>query len=93
MQRTSILQLSDTIRATDLSCEEGLFASAGNSNESGLQQDLCDREYRLILDALKTSNGRRAATAEALNISPRTLRYKLARMREHGIEIPGDHHE
>ncbi|MEN8801789.1 MAG: helix-turn-helix domain-containing protein, partial [Thiogranum sp.] len=30
----------------------------------------------------------RKAAAERLGISPRTLRYKLARMREQGIAVP-----
>ncbi|MEC7282335.1 MAG: helix-turn-helix domain-containing protein, partial [Pseudomonadota bacterium] len=33
-------------------------------------------------------NGKRKDVAEKLGISPRTLRYKLARMREDGIEVP-----
>jgi len=36
-------------------------------------------------------NGSRKATAERLGISQRTLRYKLARMREAGIRIPDMH--
>lgn len=54
-----------------------------------LGDDLKNREFELILDALRTDNGCRKAAAERLGISPRTLRYKLARMREQGIAIPG----
>lgn len=50
-----------------------------------LGQDLRQREYQLILDALHASGGSRKEAAEKLGISPRTLRYKLARMREEGI--------
>jgi len=45
-------------------------------------------EDRLILDTLVTSNGSRKNTAERLGISARTLRYKIARMRNAGVEIP-----
>lgn len=45
-------------------------------------------EDRLILDTLVTSNGSRKNTAERLGISARTLRYKIARMRSAGVEIP-----
>jgi two-component system response regulator FlrC len=54
----------------------------------GLGDDLKSRECELILDALRADNGSRKAAAERLGISPRTLRYKLARMREQGISIP-----
>ncbi|MBV1788895.1 sigma-54 dependent transcriptional regulator [Marinobacterium sp. D7] len=52
-----------------------------------LGQDLRQREYQLILDALNACGGSRKDAAEKLGISPRTLRYKLARMREEGIEL------
>ena len=41
-----------------------------------------------FLQALQTHAGSRKAAAEHLGISPRTLRYKLARMREAGVELP-----
>jgi two-component system response regulator FlrC len=43
----------------------------------------------LILETLRKNNGNRKITAEQLGISQRTLRYKLAGMREKGIDIPG----
>jgi two-component system response regulator FlrC len=49
-----------------------------------LHDDLKRREYELILEALRAQDGNRTATARQLGISPRTLRYKLARMREDG---------
>lgn len=52
--------------------------------------DLRSREQDAILKTLHSFSGRRADTAKHLGISPRTLRYKIARMREHGIAIPGD---
>ena len=52
-----------------------------------LNQDLRHREWDLILNAIK-KYGSRKATAEQLGISQRTLRYKLARMREAGIRVP-----
>jgi two-component system, response regulator FlrC len=44
-------------------------------------------EQQIIIDALRGSNGSRLRVAERLGISPRTLRYKLARMRAAGIEL------
>jgi len=42
----------------------------------------------LILKALRKDHGSRKKAAEQLGISPRTLRYKLAKMREYGMQIP-----
>ena len=46
------------------------------------------REQAMILDALKVERGSRKETAARLGISPRTLRYKLARFKEMGIALP-----
>lgn len=54
----------------------------------GLGSELRDQEYAIILETVKECNGRRKEIAEKLGISPRTLRYKLAKMRDAGIEIP-----
>jgi len=53
-----------------------------------MPMDLKQRETMMILETLKMNNGHRQKTAEALNISPRTLRYKLARLKEQGYEVP-----
>jgi two-component system, response regulator FlrC len=45
-------------------------------------------ERDLILDALRLDHGNRQAVAKRLGISPRTLRYKLAKLREAGVEVP-----
>ncbi len=55
---------------------------------SQLPTDLKARETQLIIDTLKMNAGHRQKTAEALNISPRTLRYKLAKLKEQGFDIP-----
>jgi two-component system response regulator FlrC len=45
-------------------------------------------EQELILEALRSGNGSRQHAAAKLGISPRTLRYKLARLREMGVSVP-----
>ena len=45
-------------------------------------------EEKIILQTLQEENGSRKSTAEKLGISPRTLRYKLARMKESGVSVP-----
>ena len=52
------------------------------------QNSLKDNERSLILHALKEGKGSRKHAAEKLGISPRTLRYKLARLKDEGVEVP-----
>ncbi|MDY6465943.1 MAG: sigma 54-interacting transcriptional regulator, partial [Succinivibrio dextrinosolvens] len=51
--------------------------------------ELKQQEYQIILDALIEYRGSRQEVSEKLGISPRTLRYKIAKMREMGMIIPG----
>lgn len=44
-------------------------------------------EFRFVLETLRRCNGHRTRTAEALGMTTRALRYKLAAMREQGIDI------
>jgi two-component system response regulator FlrC len=53
-----------------------------------LGDDLKLRERDLILEALRAESGNRQAAARRLGISPRTLRYKIARIREQGLGMP-----
>ncbi|MBC7984852.1 MAG: sigma-54-dependent Fis family transcriptional regulator [Candidatus Obscuribacterales bacterium] len=55
---------------------------------SALAHSLEHAEQALILDALREGNGNRQQVARRLGISPRTLRYKLARLREQGVAVP-----
>ncbi|ART79735.1 sigma-54-dependent transcriptional regulator [Oceanisphaera avium] len=52
-----------------------------------LSQELASQEQQIIWQALQAHDGNRQQVAAQLGISPRTLRYKLARMREVGFEI------
>jgi two-component system response regulator FlrC len=55
---------------------------------SSLASSLDQTERDLILDALRSGQGSRREAAERLGISQRTLRYKLARLREAGVDVP-----
>ncbi len=46
-----------------------------------------EHEYQLIIDALKNEGGRKKQAAEKLGISARTLRYKMAKMRDSGFDL------
>lgn len=53
-----------------------------------LGDELKAQEHVIILETLAQCQGSRKLVAEKLGISARTLRYKMARMREMGIEVP-----
>ena len=57
------------------------------AEESNLEENLKHKEFQMIIDVLRKERGSRSRTAEQLGISARTLRYKLARMRECGIDL------
>jgi two-component system response regulator FlrC len=59
--------------------------SAPEAAPGALAESLALAEQRIILEALR-SNETRERIAERLGISPRTLRYKLARLRRAGID-------
>ena len=62
-------------------------ALATPANDCSLASSLGQAEKDLILEALRTGSPRNRV-AERLGISPRTLRHKLARLREAGVEVP-----
>lgn len=94
LQRALILQQGGVIEAADF-CLAGaipLSAGAGPSLDvpaevSGLGDDMRRHEYQMIIDTLRAERGRRKEAAERLGISPRTLRYKLAQMRDAGFDV------
>lgn len=101
MQRGLILKDSDIIQIGDLTFEplpetvcpaaRGPVSSVvaiADSAGGKLGEDLRFVEEKLILDALQEGNGSRKQAAARLGISQRTLRYKLARMRQAGVAIP-----
>jgi two-component system response regulator FlrC len=95
IQRALILTDGRDISADDIQYEHN--EDEVNSNDvllfeqdSSLSKDLKIKEFDIILSALNENKGSKKLTAEALAISPRTLRYKLAKMREMGMLIPGE---
>ena len=61
---------------------------AGRKNFQEFLKGEISFEEKMIIQTLLNENGSRKQTAEKLGISPRTLRYKLARMKKCGIAIP-----
>lgn len=92
MQRALILCNGHEIGPDDLSFEiaaELAVAQHATAAPKGLSEDLRSVEEQMILDALRENNGSRKEVAERLGISQRTLRYKIARLRDAGVAIPG----
>jgi two-component system response regulator FlrC len=52
-----------------------------------LGDDLKQREFEIIVNTLRQEQGSKKGTAERLGISPRTLRYKLAKLKEQGFDL------
>ncbi len=91
IQRALILKQGREILPQDIMLESAsgeLPAEVLLEDAGKLQSDLRDREAEVILETLRSFKGSRKKTAEKLGISPRTLRYKLARMRDAGAAVP-----
>ncbi len=93
VQRALILHSNKIIDAQDLLIENFETANIGEVEPQAVPDDklgseLKLQEHQIILDTLQACNGSRKEVAERLGISPRTLRYKIARMRDSGIQIP-----
>jgi two-component system response regulator FlrC len=66
---------------------EGGFVGQELHNR-GLSEVARDSEQKMIITTLGRLNGSRKDAALELGISPRTLRYKLAKMKDLGMAIP-----
>ncbi|MES9868894.1 MAG: sigma-54 dependent transcriptional regulator [Sedimenticola sp.] len=91
VQRALILCSGEEIGPDDLSFEVEQMKAESRPEEPGkgrLNEDLRSVEEQMILDALRDANGSRKHVAERLGISQRTLRYKIARLKEAGVAIP-----
>lgn len=92
MQRALILNTGGVIERADLRIDGGetqQLAGVGDDGEAlDLEASLRVSEGELIRAALRAEEGRRKPAADRLGISPRTLRYKMARLRDMGVALP-----
>jgi len=101
VQRALTLQQNGRISVDELIFEESVQmiepwfietgqyeALKGKSEIINLGEGVRSAEEKIILRTLDEENGSRKNTAEKLGISPRTLRYKIARMKESGVAVP-----
>lgn len=99
IQRSLILKVGATITESNIFFEETampapVMRAQPESIElpvppadAPLENDLKTREQEIIINTLQAENGSRKETAAKLGISPRTLRYKIAKFREQGVAI------
>ncbi|WLD57028.1 sigma-54 dependent transcriptional regulator [Salinispirillum sp. LH 10-3-1] len=97
IQRALILQSGQFISEFDLGLagehlidrdtRAAVPESALDASTNALNAGVKKHEHQLIIDALRAAGGRKKQAAEDLGISPRTLRYKMARLREMGVEV------
>ncbi|MNO72927.1 Transcriptional regulatory protein ZraR [compost metagenome] len=76
-----------SVQATPLPTGAGNPPPVMEEPATALGEDLKRREFQMIIDTLRSERGRRKEAAERLGISPRTLRYKLAQMRDAGMDV------
>ncbi|MCU8034108.1 MULTISPECIES: sigma-54-dependent transcriptional regulator [unclassified Shewanella] len=94
IQRALILRAGQLITANDIIIDaqdvilSGEDLDSFSSEPDGLGEELKAQEHVIILETLNQCQGSRKLVAEKLGISARTLRYKMARMRDMGIQLP-----
>jgi len=103
MQRALILKSGQEIDVNDLQFEtdnssvshavashtQAVVEQPANIETTTSKESLKSHEQNMILETLRLMSGNRKLTAEKLGISQRTLRYKLAKMRDSGVLVQG----
>ncbi|WP_315900121.1 sigma-54 dependent transcriptional regulator [Ferrimonas balearica] len=88
VQRALVMRRGTALQVAEL----GLPASVQPAQmpveaETGLKASKRQAEFQYIVDVLRRFDGHRSRSAEALGMTTRALRYKLAQMREQGWDI------
>jgi two-component system response regulator FlrC len=87
IQRALVMSAGERVIEPHHFVLDGMAATAATP---GLAGELWEEEARRIAAALEQCSGSRKQAAVQLGISARTLRYKLARMRTDGFDLPGE---
>lgn len=83
----SALPVSESFAVNQPSVDDYVARQPAQEQTTDLGAGVRRREYQLILDVLRAERGKRKEAADKLGISPRTLRYKLAQMRDAGLDV------
>ena len=88
-EQLSLFKHSDTNTQSIKAVVKMPFDIPTITSEGGcLGDSVRSAEENIILQTLRDEKGSRKITAEKLGISPRTLRYKIARMKDAGVAVP-----
>ena len=90
IQRALIMTDTNEITEKDIVLYEDIFTERTDNVTSihRFKSKLEESEAKLIMSVLKDAAGNRVDAARRLNMSPRTLRYKIAKLRSFGLEVP-----
>ncbi len=86
IQRALVLQTQGIIEAEHLQLSSTATLTP-ETNEAACNKNLQIHEFELIEKTLLENEGNRQKVADLLGVSERTLRYKLAKMREEGYVV------
>lgn len=89
IQRALVMRRGQALQAAELGIEGQTSLICGQKELSvqGLKASKRQAEFQYILNILRKFNGHRSQSADSLGMTTRALRYKLAQMREEGIDI------
>lgn len=102
IQRALVLRQGNTIQASDLMLEQtspaaplpaAPAATPNQPEDIHLGKHRKQEEFKHIIQVLRQHAGHRGKTANALGVTTRTLRNKMAEMRREGIDIEALLHE
>jgi two-component system response regulator FlrC len=91
LQRTLTMLESDEIGVQDIVLNEDILELSNQSSGQHIFQfssRLAENEAQIIMDVLKEVAGCRTKASEKLQMSSRTLRYKIAKLRAVGFDVP-----
>jgi two-component system response regulator FlrC len=86
IQRGLMMRRGQAIQAADLGFSSAVEPSV-NDSVQGLKESKRQAEFQYIVDILRKVQGSRCQTAAELGMTTRALRYKLAQMRDAGIDV------
>ncbi|MBY5991997.1 sigma-54 dependent transcriptional regulator [Ferrimonas balearica] len=88
VQRALVMRRGSALQVAELGLPQGATdALVMAEAECGLKASKRQAEFQYIVDVLRRFDGHRSRSAEALGMTTRALRYKLAQMREQGLDI------
>ncbi|SDK19283.1 DNA-binding transcriptional response regulator, NtrC family, contains REC, AAA-type ATPase, and a Fis-type DNA-binding domains [Ferrimonas sediminum] len=86
VQRALVMRRGCSLQALELGLPQQALTAVASAG-TGLKASKQQAEFQFIIDTLKRFGGHRSRSAETLGMTTRALRYKMAQMREAGIDV------